>query len=535
MKKLSKTSKNYKKSTLGRIIQSKHFLIGVFILTVSFLSFISFHRVLDFAFWRDDWIFLWTVQHNSDVQLAWSLHPATIYEDFLLFKVFGWNSGMWQGFGIVLRIIASLSIALMMWGLTRSKKVAIVSGLLFSVSFVALETVSWRSVHVVMIVIILLSIGFYFLSQYIKYKNKKNYIFSLLFFCSSILADPARSFPVIIPIFLLLLGEFWIVKDYSFKKIKTLFIEFIPLLLAFVLILRLNSQQNNVNDLIFRIIQIIDDPSIIKNFFSSIGNLLFGWVFEIAEKGGQANYDYTIATSALLITLLLTVISFVHFVSKRSKTSLLIFIFSLWLVVFYFPNWIFDKSLVIGGTHRYLGVSGVGLIGLTAIAIGSVRGKFLFYGLALVALLLNIQTTKRILAVESTYRDQSVTNMVWDKIDRDVPKNQKDLIFMYLGGDYIRGAIMDWSASLPFGVRRGIAEIDDFPIPTADTKLILDLLCKDNVMRPSVSKWSLQKKRIPLSHLYAWDVTNGKITNVSLIQREIFKKMAEDSNCSLIQ
>ncbi len=108
-------------------------------------------------------------------------------------------------------------------------------------------------------------------------------------------------------------------------------------------------------------------------------------------------------------------------------------------------------------------------------------------------------------------------------------------IFMYLGNDYVKNVILDWSGSTPFGIKRGIKKYEDFPIVTSDEKLILKLLCGNNVYRPSMFLWILQKEKIPISHLHAWKLNGSmlELEDVSITIREEFKKKAALSNCIL--
>jgi hypothetical protein len=122
--------------------------------------------------------------------------------------------------------------------------------------------------------------------------------------------------------------------------------------------------------------------------------------------------------------------------------------------------------------------------------------------------------------------------MLWNKINADVPQGEKNSIFMYLGGDSIRGYVLDWSGSMPFGIKRQMRNREDFPIPSVDHALILDLLCKNGVSRPSVGEWTTQKSRIPISRVHAWEVEQGKITNVSQRERETLMQEAKKIGCT---
>jgi hypothetical protein len=346
--------------------------IFLFIVTVSVLSLITFRQALDFGFWRDDWTFLWASLYEPNMLLPWNLHPGTKYEDLLLIHLFGLNSTYWQLFGIVLRILAALAIALMMLGLTKSKKIALLAGIFFAVSFVALETVSWRSVHIVPMIMIFIGMGFYYFSRFMTTENLREYLMSFLFFILATIADPARSLPIVPLIFFLQLGSWWISPQRSLTNLYRKGIVSVILGVGIFIVMQLSPSNHTFKDFISLVTPIVEQPNILKKFFGSMGNLFLGWVVQIPEQGSLSYYVRNYAFYSLYFLLGATAVSFYFLFRKKSYTGLLFLFFILWVVIFYVPNWLFDKNLVVAGTHRYIGMSGMGMIGLVALAVGSI-------------------------------------------------------------------------------------------------------------------------------------------------------------------
>lgn len=511
-------------------IKNNKIALSLFVISVVVLSIVTFWRVLTFGFLRDDWVFLWATQYQPHIPLAWYLHPGTQYEDFLLFPLFGWNVFYWQAFGIFLRILASFSVALMLWGFFRSKRVAILGGLFFSSSFIGLETVSWRSVHVVAVDIIFISLGYFLYSEYIRQKKILYFLFGFIFFEVAVLADPARVIPLV-PITLL----FFILSlvTTSRQVLKKLIPNIFLILVSFAILIGtfMLSASYQGSGGIKQIYAIVQDPLTIRNFFVSLGNLMFGWFINIPEYGSLVNANLNIGRAAFILLFSSSIIALYITVVKKSQRSLFLFVSICWIMIFYFPNWVFEKTLVVGGTHRYLGLAGLGFICILAILVSMLRKKYLIFA-AGIFIVLNIMTANRVLKSESSYRDRIISDVLWNRILADVQVGEKNSIFMYLGSDPIRGSLLDWSEATPFAVKRRISNPYDIPIATADDTLILNLLCKQNTSRPTVSQWVVEKTRIPLSHVHAWDVTNGMITNVSKREQERLNQKAEAEGCT---
>lgn len=505
--------------------------ILLFLALVVLLTCISLWRALSFQFWRDDWGDTWLVLYHLKDFLSTSaaakLHPGSGIEKYLLSQIFQTNPFPWQVTGLVFRVISAISVSLMMLGITGSKKTAFISGILFAPLLIGLESYVWISAHTSAIFIIFFCIGVYFWISSEKNKSILYTISGFFVLLISFTVSPARG------IIMLALLPLWDILSFfilptkkTFKYILVRNIIFFILVFFLLQILNQNGtftfssfQQKILNSLV--------NINLIRNFLASIGNGTFGWLIPVPESGSLTNPDSSLVIGGVIFCCFI-IFSVIGFLIKRNNFFKILSFFSVWVILFYLPNWFFDQGLSVGGSHRYLTISSVGVVGIFGYLFGAVKSKwYLIFTVAFV--LLNIIGSRRILEEQYMYRSRQMVDPLWARINKDVPKSEKGDIFMYEGSDNLRGVALDWSFSIPFVLKRKLASQEDTPIATGDRKLIQQLLCEDNIPRPAIGAWVVQKKRIPLSHLYAWNLTNGIMTNISLKERATFAKVDNPS------
>src|SRR3990170_147512 len=117
-----------------------------FIILVAILTFISSYQSLNFHFWKDDWNRLWMAYYRPDLMLnllGLPDHPGATLEQMLFGPFFKLNPLYWQIEGLILKILASLSVSLMVLGIAKSYRTAAVAGLFFSTTVVGIESFTW--------------------------------------------------------------------------------------------------------------------------------------------------------------------------------------------------------------------------------------------------------------------------------------------------------------------------------------------------------------------------------------------------------
>lgn len=294
----------------------------VFIATVIFavFAYVGFQKAFNFDFWRDDWGQIWAaIYHSRDFATEWAavrLHPISAYEQVILAQFFGFNPRPWQIFGYILKVLDSLAIALLMFGLTKSKKTAFYSGVIFSVFLGGMESVTWVSAHTSAMVIILLTVGFYFWITSDTNHSMKNYWIAMVIFFLTILSDPARAFGIF------LLAVFWefmtVFQSLTKNRIKTSALRLFPFVVMMVIVRPFLARADfpPITEILTSSYKdVLIKPGLIKNIFYTLGNLLVGWFVKVQDLGGLSN-PYRFSLRATLIF-----VSFCSFVNK-----LLIFI-----------------------------------------------------------------------------------------------------------------------------------------------------------------------------------------------------------------
>ncbi len=493
----------------------------IFILAIVFISYLSLWRGLSFDFWRDDWGQLWSAVYKPQLILhEWAairLHPGGAWEQFLGSKVFGLNPFGWQIFGLLLKVLDSMAVALMVYAVSKSKRVMILSGVFFASLLSGLESFVWLSAHTSALFILFFSLGMYlWFGSEDEEKFSLRFFLSLLVLFGSVLISPGRGISVL---FLIPLWGFLTIirlqkREVIIRVVARMVFTLVPLLF---LLARFNTNTVSYESLRQKWQLLFVNPGLIKIFLASVGNLLVGWIKPVSEVGSLTN----ISMSSYRVGAVFFFVSFLvwlFFLLKKTKMVQILIFFLAWMPIFYLPNWLFDQTLALGTSHRYLTISSVGLAAVAALIISSLKRKYAVL-IAILFIILNVRSSNIVLASQAKYRSSDVVESIWKKINADVPKGEKDSIFMYGGGDYLRGVALDWSGSVPFGIMRGVADEDDFPIATGDKDLIVKLICEGNVERPSLGKWSVQKERIPLSHLHVWTLNDGVLNNISSEKR----------------
>jgi len=514
-----------------KISQIKRLSLVIFFLGIVIVSFLSLWRALGFDFWRDDWGNIWDLTFHPETSIYFdnsaTLHryPGLAVEKVVFTHFFGPNVFDWQLMGIIFRVVISLSVALMLYGMTRSKTVGILVGL-FSASLVGgLESVTWISANSRAIFIIFLTVGIYFWVKSLDSGIIKEYVLSLIFLCVAVIAAPAEGL-LVFPVAVLWDFLTWIrVRNkVIFQKIAVrVFV--LGVLLVFTINrlnfwLRLFTSGGIVNS----VGSVFTNPDLIKNYVSSLGNLLTSWIYQTDEPislGNRTIFNQSVGVFFVFVTLLIVI----FFLKKRSRNLQVATLFLAWMFLFYLPNWLYEKTLVVGSSHRYVAVSSVAFASLITLLIYKFRSKYLILFSSLF-IILNIIASNKLLEKISTYRSSKIIEPIWSQINSQVTPGQKGMIFMYQGTDLVWGTSMNWSGSVPFGIKRGISNADDLPIITGDKQLIVKLLCEKNVYRPTLGGWIYQKDRIPTSHLYAWSWNGKVLTDISQTERELFTKEA---------
>lgn len=489
------------------------------------ISFLSFYWAFSYNFLLDDWYQISGALYYPEMLFRYlDIHPISVLEFFSLAGFLKFNPWYWQFWGYLLRIFDSFALTFFVFAVTNSKKAAIYSAFIF-VSFVGgIETSTWASAHSSAIVILPICLGFYFWISSEKQKSIKKYFLSVLFFFLSMLAEPGRAF-MVVPL-AIIWGLFNLYQHFRSNLLS--FILRNSFLVAILILAK---------SIIQRFFDIrVDISSYLSGFswqsflglFYSLGNFLSGWIL-IPGFPERIFPRPEVLWFTAIFFLLIFIVLILFIFRKSDKYKILLFL-SLWIPLFFLPNWFSQAHIKVGASvvieSRYFAISAIGFAGLFGYLLSNLKGKF-GKKILISFIFVNILASAVILKQNWDFRSVDFQNKIWNQIDNDVPKDEKNSIFMFLGTSKVRTEVLDWADTVPFAVRRGIINKEDYPIFTNDKKLIAELVCKKNVSRPSPFGAMIQPDTIPLSHVHAWDLSDGILTGRSEQEREGVKAIAE--------
>lgn len=454
-------------------------------------------------------------------------HPGMTIEQMFFGPIFGLNPFYWQIEGLILKILASLSVSLMILGVTRSYRTAALAGLFFSTSVVGIESFTWASNHAAALIVIFFGIGFYYWVKSFEENSLIGLIYSLPFLLISIFISPARAAGL--PALILIWDIFSFIKSPSQRKAKLAILRITTFL--FLLLLTFSILQGKgTGGLVSRStesIGIISGDFIprISNFFASIGNLSIGWIIPIQEIAGLSSPTFLSLLSCFLLFVFLCV-TIIRFLKLRIDKLQWRLFFLLFIPIAYLPNWWFYSYVTAGTSYRYLTLPSIGLIYLISTFISSLNRKY-FLSACMLVLGLNIFYTNILLSSQLPYRSVTAVNQVWDQIDNFVPKGETDDIFVYTGQDPNRLMLLDWSLTIPFAVNRNITNLQDFPVLLYDEGAIKKMLCGEEIVVNTLEGQFTHKNKTPLAHIYVLRLDKGNIINESERYRDFFKSQTK--------
>src|SRR6266516_733200 len=153
---------------------SHRFMLHLLLFSGLFLiSLVLFFRILNFNFITDDYYLLWVSRFHPEKYGVYWGHPSTVFEFFLLYKLFGANVLAFSIFSIFLRSLAAFAGYVFISKLTKSKITGIICSLLFVTSYIGYQATTWASAHIVYVDLILVTFTAYQYLVYLEDKTRK--------------------------------------------------------------------------------------------------------------------------------------------------------------------------------------------------------------------------------------------------------------------------------------------------------------------------------------------------------------------------
>lgn len=498
-----------------------------FVILVILLSFISFYYAFSFTFIVDDWYQLWGVFYDRSIIDYYILtqHPNSAYEFLALAPIFKFNPFYYQIVGFILKIIASLSAALFVFSISRSKKIAAFAGLIFASSVIGIEAFTRISAHNSALLIPTLCLGIYFWVMAGEGKSIYKYFLAIFFIILTIIGDPGLGI-MILPILFVwnLLGLY---QNFSRQELRK-FLAVNPLLLIIPISLKFYLDPRIANR------PIADHTSFVlshisytlNNFLTSIGNLVIGWVIPLKEDMGLATTN-PVSTIFGYSFLLYTIFLGYKFFRKKSENLKILLFLSIWIFLFYFPSWFTQGHYVKGGTisavsNRYLAISSVGFIIMLAYLLKFLKNRY-SYTVLIIIIVFNLISSPRILSAEYKYRSVEIQNKLYGRIDQEFPMgNEKDNLIIFLGENQLKIFGLEWNGFYPLAIKRGITDKKELPTIANSLSEVEGVVCINNDVLPP---------KFRLSNIYAWKVQNDNIYNIS---EDVRKFISSDEKCKFI-
>ncbi|MCX6792183.1 MAG: hypothetical protein NT149_04055 [Candidatus Gottesmanbacteria bacterium] len=509
----------------------------MYITVLCVLTLVSFWRYLGFTFWKDDWYLVWGIFYNHlPAFRQFGYRPSAVIEFYWMTKLFGANALPWQITGLALRVCAALAFSFFATTLTSSSAVGLLSGVLAAGTCIGMDAVGWPSAHGVLITAIFFLMGLGYFVRYLHGKNGVWLLLGILYIGIAFVLDPFRMFPLffIIPL-LVLAGTISSRRRDVFRRILT--IGGVGVAVSAVLGWIIFGNDIMASQLFSHLVRqpsfaaIVKKLYVIGNYFNSMANCMFGWLFRFPEDASTGVYNKAVARLGFLVFCIMVGMGYGYRKTKSKQVGMLLFSV-LWMFLFYVPNWLFEPRLTMGVTHRYMVLSSFGFILAISYGLVIIRKRSLLIAGTVIFVASNMLMANYRTNVASAYRAGGLVNSLWHTIDRDVSKSKTPLIFVFEGEDPVKFYTLSLSGPSQFALLRGITDIYDTPIVTDDRKFIQQFLCKPNVSRTMPGAVVVQKDIIPLNHVYAWRVSrSGALTNISMPTRRELLISAMDSGC----
>ncbi|OGE36803.1 hypothetical protein A3B45_00290 [Candidatus Daviesbacteria bacterium RIFCSPLOWO2_01_FULL_39_12] len=170
------------------------------------IIFSTYGSILSFSFWLDDWPLVWGVSQQTSpffnpTKVVWNFEDErfTVREGFaqiwatgFLMHFFQLDPYWFHLFGLSVKFLASLSLILAGWLLTKNFLIGAISGLIFAPAFIGSESLYWYNVNGAYILIFIAAISLPFFIKGIL-KGNVSFIISLILIAAGIILYPPRA------------------------------------------------------------------------------------------------------------------------------------------------------------------------------------------------------------------------------------------------------------------------------------------------------------------------------------------------------
>ncbi|HEV2339401.1 MAG TPA: hypothetical protein VGT05_01385 [Patescibacteria group bacterium] len=196
-----------------------------------------------------------------------------------------------------------------------------------------------------------------------------------------------------------------------------------------------------------------------------------------------------------------------------------------WAFLFYLPSWLQYPRSYISSVHRYVTISGFGLVGLLAVVVYLLYKKNVILGSAIFItfLLINVITVHYYLTQESQYRKESLLTHVWHQVNNHIPSYEQHSLIYFTGEEPLTSYGIDYTLYGPLALLRASKNPSVFVIQSNHLEKLANVLCQRGMQLYDVHT---------VSTFHAFFVkNNGNITDIT--QREIIplQRILQHTGC----
>lgn len=516
--------KNNSRSTFSYILLSFLFVI----------NFIFLWKMLNVTIPDDDWLGILFYKSKLTTTLfnPYGLQHISFGK---LYEMFGYNPSIFYSFSIILRSFAAISISLFVYYFTSNKWGALLSGILFSVSYIGFETteVANNSNSYLAIILMLIFIKI-FVTNFEKH-NLSVYIIGSMLYLALILAAPIRVY--MFPLWILSLWFSMLFQTKNDRKIVYLFIWPVLIGLLTLILVRLgtfgetssvsNSFLNSFKNsfvIIFNSL-INGEQKYIRFFATGISNI----IIPDSVIGHFKKLQYPeFYLGAFYITL--SGYYVLRGILSKSRTQLqtLIIAFLAWIPLFFLVAWLvwLGREPIIVSYRRYLTIPFSGFCVTVGLVFALLKNKKLqtitFSVLILMLICVHYFALSDYINLISKYRNNKLEKLLLNELKTNVTNLPTGVSLFYFDDQEHHE---DMYNTFYLGFSTKLAVLYDIDISTTGTRpphytnSLTEIREAVQTGDPLV-KHGFEATPLPMENIFAFRIEGNKLIN---IKNDLFK------------
>jgi len=491
----------------------------VFIFLVIFVCYLSFGKALESFFWKDDWAWLWTANYNpgdfshTTVGDIWFIRAGVfMYPYVLYFHKLITNSYYWQLIGLGLKIVNSFILYFLVLSVSKKKYLAILAAFIFASYSGGIESYTWYKLSALAASFVLL--GFTFYSKFLETVSNRYLVFTFFSFVLAFMSNMGRPAGLIPVVVLWAILEFF-GKDRTNRERKKIVISAFSILLPYLVLIKVvNFYSKTQPGLIIGSLQKIDV------FFGVVGNLLknpFTKYFEIGYLYEVDKLGIVLGIGLFIVGIILGIVYLV----TRNRYVKYLTISIAWIYLFYYPNWIYGGggiTTILGSGHRYLALSGVGLVLLWVVLLSRFKKPFAII-FSLLLIFLNIRYSKHLISLESAVRNRNLVEPIYKELDAQMKNDDNVQLIVLHTPNILKSYVVQGWYPYTYAYYKGLKDITDFPVVFPYWDQGVEWVCasdEDKRKVQTIGGFANNRKsnNINIEHIYAWNIDlNGQLKN----------------------